>query len=91
MAHNLVELSEKVAFELLIDKITRMPRELLNIPCPVIEEGQAACLTVLDPNKEWELNHETNRSRSNNSPYWKKQIKGKVVAVFKDKHMHLDQ
>ncbi len=91
VAHNLVNLSEKVEFEVLLDKITRAPRELLGIACPVVEAGQPANLTLLDPAMEWELNDNTNLSKSRNTPYWEKPLKGKVVAVFNDNQVYLDQ
>ncbi len=82
VGHNLVELSEKVDWELLIDKITKAPRELLGIDQPKIEEGEIAELTLLDPHVEWEYNAQTNLSKSENSPYWNDKLKGRVVAVF---------
>ncbi|MCG8384234.1 MAG: dihydroorotase [Cytophagales bacterium] len=90
VAHNLVELSGKVEMEDVMDKITRVPRELLGIAPPVIEAGNPAELTLLDPNREWTLNTETNRSQSANSPYWGQLLKGKVVAVFNHGREYID-
>ena len=90
VAHNLVELSEKIEMEDLVDKLTRIPRELLGLDAPVIEEGAPAELTLLDPNHEWTLNAQTNRSRSANSPYWGQNLRGKVVAVFNNGREYID-
>ncbi len=91
VAHNLAELSSRVEMEDLIDKVTRMPRELLGIDQPVIEEGNRAELTLFDPNKEWTLDSGTNRSRSVNSPWWQQKLRGKAVAVFNNGKAYIDE
>jgi dihydroorotase len=81
-ASNLVSLSEQVDWELLIKCVATAPREILGLPQPVIETGADANLTLLDPNAVWTLDTATNRSKSVNSPWWGKPVKGRVVAVF---------
>jgi dihydroorotase len=81
-ASNLVSLSEQVDWEILIGRVTVAPREILGLPQPVIETGADANLTLLDPGAVWTLDTATNRSKSVNSPWWGKSVKGRVVAVF---------
>lgn len=81
-ASNLVSLSEQVDWEILIGCVTKAPREILGLPQPVVETGADANLTLLDPNATWTLDTATNRSKSVNSPWWGKPVKGRVVAVF---------
>lgn len=83
VAADLVRLSEKIDIEMLIDKVTRMPRELLGLDQPIIKEGEEANITLLDPKAMWTLDEKSNKSKSKNSPYWGKELKGKVVATFK--------
>lgn len=82
VGHNLVALSEKIEWEILIEAITSAPRKLLNLDLPKIEEGEPANLTLLDPQKIWELNSQTNLSKSDNSPYWESKLTGQVIATF---------
>ena len=81
-ASNLVELSASIAWEKLIEKITTAPRTLLRVPVPTIDVDQKASLTLLDPGATWTLDSRTNFSKSKNSPWWSKEMKGRVVAVF---------
>jgi dihydroorotase len=90
VAHNLVEMSAKVSMDALIEKITVVPRKILGLPVPEIKEGAQANLTLFDPGKEWVLNERTNRSKSANSPYWNRTLKGAAVAVFNKGQYHIN-
>lgn len=81
-ASNLTSLSKEIPWESLIEKVTDSPRRLLGLELPVIDVDQKANLTLVDPSKEWILDGKTNYSRSTNSPWWGKTIRGKAVAVF---------
>ncbi len=78
----LVRLLPHLPLELLIDKLTSGPRNVLGLPQPVIEEGQGANLTLFDTTTEWRYNSQTNRSKSTNSPLFGSTVQGKVRAVF---------
>lgn len=81
-ASNLVSLSEQVDWEILVECVTTAPRQILGLPQPVVETGADANLTLMDPSAVWTLDAVTNRSKSINSPWWGKPVKGRVVAVF---------
>ncbi|HBK88210.1 MAG: dihydroorotase [Cyclobacteriaceae bacterium] len=81
-AANLVALSEAVPMEDLIDKVTVNPRQVVGLPSPLLEEGQMANLTLLDPKHKWTLDAGTNLSKAKNSPWYGQQVKGRTVAVF---------
>lgn len=81
-ASQLAALSKWVELDALIEKVTTAPRKILNLPLPTIEEEARACLTLFDPNQEWTFSAENNRSKSKNSPWLGKKLKGKVAAVF---------
>ena len=72
----------KLPLEKLIQKITTAPRTLLNLPQLKIEVGANAVLTLFSPSIEWEFTKAENKSKSENSPYLGKKLKGKVVAVW---------
>jgi dihydroorotase len=81
-ASNLVALSEDVSWDVLIEKVTQGPRQVLQLETPVIDVDAKANLTLLDPTRVWVLDEKSNLSKSKNSPWWGKQLKGKAVAVF---------
>ncbi|MBT1710900.1 dihydroorotase [Fulvivirgaceae bacterium PWU5] len=79
---NLVALSKAVDLDVLLEKVTINPRRLLNLEIPRIEVEEKANLTLFDPDKTWTLDDRTNLSKAKNSPWFGKEITGKVVAVF---------
>ena len=81
-AANLVALSEEISWDSIIEKVTQGPRQVLQMETPVIDIDAKANLTLLDPHREWVLDEKTNLSKSKNSPWWGKPLKGKTVAVF---------
>lgn len=81
-ASQLVSLSRWVDMADLIEKVTVAPRNLLGLEVPKIEEEARACLTLFDPSGEWVYGPEQNFSKSRNSPWLGRTLKGKVVAVF---------
>jgi dihydroorotase len=89
-AANLVMLSKMIEWDVLIEKVTTGPRKVLNLEIPRIEEDTKANLTLLDPNKSWRLDEKTNYSKSKNSPWMGKEIKGKVAAVFNNNRHWFD-
>jgi dihydroorotase len=80
--------NKTLKIEKFIEKVTTAPRKILKLYSPKIEEGEPANLTLFDPNKEWIFSKENIRSKSKNSPFIGKKLKGKVVAVFnKNKYL----
>jgi dihydroorotase len=87
---NLTALSKSVDWDVLIEKVTRNPRQLLSLEVPVIEPDQAANLTLFDPARTWKLDGAANLSKSKNSPWFGKELKGKTVAVFNNGKFWID-
>lgn len=81
-AANLVALTHWVDFSALVEKVTVNPRKLLKLDVPVIDTEASANLTLIDPRAEWTLDDSTCYSKSRNSPWWKKQLTGRAMAVF---------
>lgn len=67
---------------LIVEKLAINPRKILNIPVPVIHEGQNANLVLLDTAGEWEYSRNSNRSKSYNSPFIGQNLKGKVLLTI---------
>ncbi|MGV8878276.1 MAG: dihydroorotase [Sphingobacteriaceae bacterium] len=68
--------------ELLIEKLAIHPRNILKVAVPVIQEGGIANLVLFDPKEKWILNGQTSFSKSANSPYWNKQLTGKILLTY---------
>ena len=81
-ASQLTSLSASVPLNDLIEKVTTGPRTLLGIESPLIAVNEKANLTLFDPHHEWTLDAKSNFSKSKNSPWFGKKVKGKAVAVF---------
>lgn len=79
---NLTALSKSIDWDVLIDKVTVGPREVLKMEVPSIEEDTKANLTLFDPERKWVLNENSNFSKSKNSPWFGKELTGKTIAVF---------
>jgi len=90
-ASNLVTLSQAVELEVLIEKVTSNPRKLLGLDVPKIDVEEKADLTLFDPNKTWTFDEKVNLSKSRNSPWLNKEIKGKAVAVFNNGRTRIDE
>jgi len=67
--------------ELIVQKLAINPRKILDIEVPVIAEDKKANLVVFDADMEWEYTKANNRSKSCNSPFIGKNLKGKVLLT----------
>lgn len=89
-ASQLAQLGRSIEMEELIEKVTANPRKLFKMAEPTIEVDAKANLTLFDPTKEWVFSGSENLSRSNNSPWLGKKLKGKVVATFNNSKNWID-
>ncbi len=67
---------------LIVQKLSISPRQILNLKVPKINIAEPANLVIFDKNAEWEFNNKTNFSKSQNSPYFGKVLKGKVSLTI---------
>jgi dihydroorotase len=67
--------------ELIVQKLSVAPRQILNIEVPQIAEKQKANLVVFDAKEEWTYTKQNNQSKSYNSPFIDKQLTGKVLLT----------
>ncbi len=89
-ASQLAQLGRSIEMEELIEKVTTNPRKLFKMAEPTIEVDAKANLTLFDPTREWVFSASENLSRSNNSPWLGKKLKGKVVATFNNSKNWID-
>jgi dihydroorotase len=77
----------KVELSKIIDKLTVAPRKILNVELPIIKEGAKANLTVFDTEHEWILSKKEIRSKSSNTPFIDKKMKGRAIAVLNNNQL----
>jgi dihydroorotase len=71
-----------IPFDILVDKITHGPRRILGMGEVKISKGSLAKITILDLDQKWVFNQSSNLSKSKNSPFWGKEMEGKVIATI---------
>lgn len=65
--------------ELIVDKLTYGPRQVLGLSAPTFELGSEANLVLFDPTQKWVMNEKTNYSKSTNTPFWNQELTGRVT------------
>jgi dihydroorotase len=68
--------------EALVKMLTENSRNIFDITKPTIEEGTKACLTIFEPNTEYVFEENSIVSKSKNSAFVGKMMKGKVVGII---------
>lgn len=66
----------------LVRKLSSNPAKIMNIPCGGLEVGQPADITIFDSEEEWIVCKEAFKSKSKNSPFIGRRLKGKVMATI---------
>jgi dihydroorotase len=77
----------KLTLEQVVEKLSINPRKILNLPLPLIAEGEKPNLTIIDLDFEYEVDISKFKSRSINSPFGGRKLKGKSVAVINNSKM----
>jgi dihydroorotase len=80
----------KISIEELINKLSIKPRKILNIPIPKFEIGSIANFTIIDPDLVWTVDISKFKSKAKNSPFDKRLLTGKAIAVINRKKMYAD-
>lgn len=80
----------KLSLDELIKKLSINPRKILNLPIPKFQIGEIANFTIIDPNIVWTVDVSKFKSKSKNSPFDKRLLTGRSVAVINQKKMFFD-
>lgn len=65
-------------------------RNIFGLPIPKISEGLPASLTLFNPVAEYILNEEMIQSKSKNTAFMGKKLKGKVIGIINKSKLHLN-
>lgn len=71
----------------IVEKLSINPRNILNIPIPKFEVGESANFTILDSDLVWTVDVKNFKSKSKNSPFDKRLLTGKAIAVINHNQM----
>ncbi len=65
-----------------IEMLSVNPRKILGLPVPEIKEGDQACITLFNADAEYIFEESMIKSKSKNTPFTGKKLKGKVVGII---------
>ncbi len=88
---NLLSLSSEIDLELLLDKVTIVPRSILGLKQLTLDIGQKANMAIIDPQAEWKFDLESNPSKSINSPQFNQVMKGKCLAIVNENELTINK
>ena len=75
-------LHQKISLDIIIDALTKNPRNVLGLIQVTIKEGVEANLTVFDPDKKYTFEKSHIISSNKNSGFIGKELKGTVIGVI---------
>lgn len=75
-------LRDVLSLEQIIKMIAINPRKVLNLEVPTLKEDSWAELTFFDPDQEWIFDREHIQSKSRNTPFIGKRLKGKALGII---------
>ena len=73
-----------------LDSAEKSGQALIHVKHGWIDVGKEANVTIFDPQRTWTLNEKTNASKSKNSPWFGREIKGKAIGVFNNSRNLID-
>ena len=69
--------------DVLVEAFSNRPRQIMGLPAAVVEEGRDVNLTLFNPGTVTDFNPRSNRSHSQNSPFFHQKLQGRVVGIIK--------
>jgi dihydroorotase len=64
-----------------VDSLTRAPASIISITRPTLAEGARADFVLIDPRVEWKVDASRLRSKSRNTPFLGRMVKGRVMMT----------
>jgi dihydroorotase len=65
-------------------------RNIFGLPIPEIKEGETASLTLFTPDTEFIFEEKMIQSKSKNSPFIGRQLKGRVIGIINNSQIQLN-
>lgn len=79
--HDRFIVTGEFGWDLIVKRYSAEPRRMMQIEVAEVSEGKSADLIVFDPDKETTFTKEFMKSRSSNTPFLDKKLKGSVEMV----------
>lgn len=76
-------MSGKVSLQRILEALTSSPRKVFGLP-PVLEEGAAADIAIIDTRTEFTIDSSRFLSLGHSTPFEGKRVQGKVLMTLKD-------
>lgn len=73
-----------------VELISINPRKILGLEIPAIKEGAVANVTIFDPQATYTFTEDDIRSKSRNSAFIGKELKGKVIGIINNNQLKLN-
>ncbi|HRF78282.1 MAG TPA: dihydroorotase [Chitinophagales bacterium] len=77
----------KLTITEMVEKMAINPRNILQLPIPSIKENNKAEFTIFNENTAWDFNESDIRSRSHNTAFIGKSLKGKPLAIVNNNQL----
>jgi dihydroorotase len=88
--HHYFVATGKFGWDLIVKRFSAEPRRFMGLPAVSIEEGQPVDLILFDPEKETTFTKDFMKSKSQNTPFLDKTLKGSVDLVVLGNDVLLD-
>ncbi|HET9057047.1 MAG TPA: dihydroorotase [Chitinophagaceae bacterium] len=66
-------------------------RNIIGLPVPEIKEGEKANLSLFNPTEKFEFSQSMIKSKSKNSPFIGRELKGKVIGIINKDNLFLNE
>lgn len=81
---------DQLTVEKWVELISINPRKILGLDLPSIKEGAIANVTMFDPEITYTFTEDAIKSKSKNSAFIGKELKGKVIGIINNKQLKLN-
>ena len=90
LALTITELVDKKVITLsrAIELLSVNPRKILNLKPILFKKGEQANFTVINPDTLWTVTPESLKSKSSNTPFLNRSLKGRARAIFHKGRLH---
>jgi dihydroorotase len=74
----------------LVDALSTRPAKIIGIEPPSLSQGARAELVLFDPNERWRPCDVNLRSKSSNTPFYRRELQGRVLLTMAGGHVAYD-
>ncbi len=74
--------------ERMVELLSANPRKIFGLPQPSINTGEKACISLFNPDMEWD--YKNSFSKSKNNPFLGKSLKGKPLGIINKDQLFLN-